>query len=72
MAAGEPTDEVAALRAAVARLPEEMRNLLHFFYHSGRSVAEIAEIFGLPTGTVKSRLFSVRENLKQQLERKLP
>lgn len=72
VSAGEPTDEVAALRAAVARLPEEMRNLLHLFYDAGRSVAEIAEILGVPPGTVKSRLFSVRENLKQQLERKLP
>ena len=36
----------------------------------GRSVAEIAEILGIPTGTVKSRLFSIREILKHQLEAK--
>jgi len=69
---GEPADEVSALRSAIARLPGESRNLLHLFYELGRSVAEIAEILGIPAGTVKSRLFSVRESLKQQLEGKLP
>ncbi|HUG11502.1 MAG TPA: sigma-70 family RNA polymerase sigma factor [Opitutaceae bacterium] len=70
--AAEPRDEVVALRSAVSRLPAEARNLLHLFYELGRSVGEIAEILGIPTGTVKSRLFSVRESLKQQLEGKLP
>lgn len=67
-AANEPRDEVLALRGAVARLPAESRNLLHLFYGLGRSVAEIAEILGIPAGTVKSRLFSIREILKQQLK----
>lgn len=66
--ANEPRDEVLALRGAVARLPAESRNLLHLFYELGRSVAEIAEILGIPTGTVKSRLFSIREILKHQLK----
>lgn len=69
--ANEPADDVIALRAAVGSLPPEARQLLHLFYHAGRSIAEIGEILDLPPGTVKSRLFSVRENLKQQLERKL-
>ncbi len=64
----EPADEILRLRAAIARLPVEQRELLHLFYELGRSVAEIAEILGLAPGTVKSRLFSVREILKQKLE----
>lgn len=70
--AGEPADEVLALRSAIARLPGESRNLLHLFYGLGRTVAEIAGILGIPAGTVKSRLHSVRESLRQQLEGKLP
>lgn len=66
----EPADEILRLRAAIARLPVEQRELLHLFYELGRSVAEIAEIQDLPPGTVKSRLFSVREILKHKLERK--
>ncbi len=68
----EPTDEVAALRSAVAALPAESRELLHLFYDAGRSVAEIAEILDVPVGTVKSRLFTVRESLKQKLNQGTP
>jgi RNA polymerase sigma-70 factor (ECF subfamily) len=66
LAPAEPSDEVAV----IARLPAEQRELLHLFYDLGRSVAEIAEILAVPPGTVKSRLFSVRETLRQQLESK--
>lgn len=68
----EPTDEVAALRSAVAALPAESRELLHLFYDAGRSVAEISEILDIPAGTVKSRLFTVRETLKQKLNQGTP
>ena len=68
----EPSDEALLLRAAIDRLPDESRQLLHLFYEIGRSVAEIAEILGIPSGTVKSRLHALRSSLKQQLEGKLP
>ncbi len=67
--AAEPSDEVLSVRAALAALPADARRLLQLFYDHGRSVAEIAEILAVPAGTVKSRLFHVRETLKQQLER---
>ena len=68
--APEATDAVHHLRLALARLPPDARELLHLFYDLGCGVAEIAEILGVPPGTVKSRLFSVRETLRHQLERK--
>lgn len=64
----EPAEGIVALRAAISQLPGDSRRLLHLFYELGRSVAEIAEILGIPTGTVKSRLHSVRETLRQQME----
>ena len=63
------TDEVAAMRAAIRRLAPEQQELLHLFYELGRSIAEIADVLELPPGTVKSRLFAIRETLKRQLER---
>lgn len=63
----EPADDVLRLRDAIARLPADQRELLHLFYELGRSIGEIAEVLAVPPGTVKSRLFSVRETLKQQL-----
>lgn len=70
LASVEPPDDIVRLRTVISRLPADQRELLHLFYDLGRSIAEIAEVISVPPGTVKSRLFSVREYLKQQLERK--
>lgn len=64
----EPGDDVLALREAISRLPAEQQELLHLFYGLERSLHEIADVLHLPLGTVKSRLFSIRELLKQQLK----
>lgn len=66
----EPPDEILRLREAISTLPEEQRQLLHLYYQADRSVAEIADVLDLAVGTVKSRLFSLRESLKRILERK--
>ncbi len=71
LSAVEPTDDVLRLRTVIASLPSEQRELLHLYYDLERSVSEIAEVLALAPGTVKSRLFSVRETLKLKLE-KLP
>lgn len=64
----EGSGEIQRLREVIAGLPAGQRELLHLFYELGRSVAEIAEILELPAGTVKSRLFSIRETIRQKLE----
>lgn len=61
--------EVGRLRSAMRRLPSDRRALLGLFYVDGLSVAQIARALGLPNGTVKSRLFGAREELKRVLER---
>jgi RNA polymerase sigma-70 factor (ECF subfamily) len=63
------SDDAVALREAIARLDPAARKLLHLFYELGLSLAEIAEVLDVPAGTIKSRLFNVRESLKQQIER---
>jgi RNA polymerase sigma factor (sigma-70 family) len=66
--APEPiADHVLKLREAVTRLPAGDRELVQLYYVLERSVAEIAEVLAVPAGTVKSRLFSIRESLKQIL-----
>lgn len=62
-----PGDHVLKLREAVTRLPDADRQLVQLYYVLERSVAEIAQILAVPAGTVKSRLFSVRESLKRIL-----
>ncbi len=65
----DATDDVSALRQAIDRLPGDERALVSMFYWDQRSLAEIAHILDIPLGTVKSRLFHVRQELKQILER---
>ena len=68
MAPVEPGDDVVALRDAISRLPTRDRELLQLHYDAECSLQEIADVVHLPVGTVKSRLFSIREHLKQQLK----
>lgn len=52
---------------SIDRLPEEFRETLVLSDVEGLSYAEIAEITGVPIGTVKSRLFRARQALQQEL-----
>ncbi|MCG8457967.1 MAG: RNA polymerase sigma factor [Holophagales bacterium] len=60
--------EVELLRECLRRMEPQERALLSFFYLEGFSVREIAEVLTIPEGTVKSRLFHARRNLRQTLD----
>ncbi|HVS15144.1 MAG TPA: RNA polymerase sigma factor [Thermoanaerobaculia bacterium] len=62
---GEP--ETGRLRAELRRLDAEHRVVLSLFYLEGLKVREIADALELPRGTVKSRLFYAREQLRRAL-----
>lgn len=66
---GSPPGRESPLDAAIAVLPSAERELLGLFYELGRSVAEIAEILNVPPGTVKSRLHTLRERLRNEIEK---
>lgn len=57
-------DEDVALRQALSRLPETDRLMLILFYQDGFLGTEIAAALGIPLGTVKSRLYKARADLK--------
>jgi RNA polymerase sigma-70 factor (ECF subfamily) len=50
---------------AFARLDAEQRSLLWLREVEGQSYAELAEILGIPVGTVRSRLSTAREELRR-------
>jgi RNA polymerase sigma-70 factor (ECF subfamily) len=56
------------LRQAVAGLPVEQRLVVSLHYGEGFGVDEIAVAHGLPSGTVKSRLFAARQTLKRFIQ----
>ena len=56
-----------ALRDAIERLPEEQKSVLVLSEIQGLKYQEIAEILEIPVGTVKSRMFTAMEKLKDML-----
>ena len=57
----------AEIRAALLALPERLRIVIVEIYFRDRSVAEVAEILGVPPGTIKSRTFYALRALREQL-----
>lgn len=58
----------SALRTAIGRLRPEYRAVVTLRYEGELEYGEIAEITGLPLGTVKSTLFRARKELAEHLE----
>src|SRR5262252_9246643 len=58
----------SAVQKAVEALPEGEREVLLLSEYSGFKYAEISEILGIPVGTVKSRMFSAVQRLKEALK----
>ncbi len=60
----EADEHTSDVQEALARLDPEERSLLWLREVEGYSYAEMADILGVPLGTVKSKLFSARAALR--------
>lgn len=56
------------VRAAVDRLPEPYRGIIHMRHFRSMEVTEIASALNRPEGTIKSWLFRARALLRKQLQ----
>lgn len=65
--ASEQSEDFVVLDA-VRALPDKYRNIIFLFYYEGYTTAEIATILDMRQGTVESRLFRARAQLKKKLE----
>lgn len=66
--AGEQdTDALLDLREAICSLPKKYRVVITLFYYREFPIKEIAEILGIPVGTVNSRLSTAKKLLKRRL-----
>jgi RNA polymerase sigma-70 factor (ECF subfamily) len=72
--AGEPAsqkaarhEQIAAVQAAVAALPLELRTALVLFEYEGQSMAEIAAALHCSSKAIENRLYRARQQLKQAL-----
>jgi len=54
----------SSIRAALATLPSDQREALTLAFYKGYSHTEIAELLGVPLGTVKTRIRSAMQKLR--------
>lgn len=60
-------DEIALLEDALRELPVESQMLLELHYWEGLSTRELAQVFEVSEGTIKSRQFNARARLRSLL-----
>ncbi|MCH8821940.1 MAG: RNA polymerase sigma factor [Planctomycetes bacterium] len=65
----EPNDDEQRLHVAMGNLSGDRQAILAMHYQEQMGIAEIAVALNIPAGTVKSRLFHARKQLKELLER---
>ena len=64
----EDEETAEAVRRGIAMLSGIYREVVVQYYLNERSISEIAELYKLPKGTIKSRLSTGRRQLKEELE----
>lgn len=61
------TERARAVAAAIAALPEELREIIELRHFQDLSYDEMAAVLDCPAGTVMSRLYRARQRLRAQL-----
>jgi RNA polymerase sigma-70 factor (ECF subfamily) len=62
------TEQEQLIVRALRRIPLELQMALELYYWEELSTEEIADVLGIPRGTVKSRLFRAREQVRDAIE----
>jgi len=65
----EENQRQALLRACIEKLNDAQRECVQLVFLEGLALAEIANVQNVPEGTVKTRLFHGRKNLRDCVER---
>lgn len=60
-------EEYYELHAAVRSLSKKKRTVIVLYFFKDYSVSEIAEILKIPEGTVKSRLYAAKAEIKRRM-----
>lgn len=70
-ASGFDENSIVVMEKTLEQLNADSKLVLVLYYLESNSIESIAEILGIPKGTVKSRLFHAREKLKKLLKPKI-
>jgi RNA polymerase sigma-70 factor (ECF subfamily) len=68
VAEGRSLEAAGDVREILCRLPACSQVVLNLYYLEGFGLAEMAEILGIPAGTVKSRLHTARSEFRKHWE----
>lgn len=63
----ERKEQGTSIDEAINSLPENYRDVIIYRHKDDKSYEEIADLLGIPVGTVKARIFRARELLKKKL-----
>jgi RNA polymerase sigma-70 factor (ECF subfamily) len=66
-AAADRASRGAVVRRCLMRLPAPLREIVDLIYYHEKTVTEVAQIVGIPPGTVKTRMFHARGRLQEML-----
>lgn len=58
-----------SLMKAILEMPESYKTVIILKYFDNMKIQEISEILGIPPGTVKSRIFTAKQLLKENLSK---
>jgi len=61
-------ERITQVRDALQELRKKDKDILDLYYFQGVSYENIAELLQVPLGTVRSKLFTAKNNLKKRLE----
>jgi RNA polymerase sigma-70 factor, ECF subfamily len=64
-AEAQQQSRAAVLRDCLRQLPPAQRELLDLIYYHEQSIAEVAQLIGVPENTVKTRAFYARKRLAE-------
>jgi RNA polymerase sigma-70 factor (ECF subfamily) len=64
----QKTDKGALLRQCLDRLSDDHKTIVDLVYYQEMSIAEVAEVVGIPENTVKTRMFYARKKLSEFLK----
>ena len=64
----ERKEQRFSIEEAIASLPDKYREVIVYRHKDDKSYEEIADLLGIPIGTVKARIFRARELLKKKLK----
>ncbi len=67
----EMRDLVSRVESVVSRMPAKYASIISMFYVQELTYAEIADVTGLPAGTVKTHLFRARLLLQKEMHKEL-